>query len=127
MQASESACHDSMDTDKDMEFLGQRQIIMLFTAQPVLGMAETCASFLCSQVSGGYTEGQIKPAWAVCCTLRDFSTPSDLELKESFNSAFCRERHFSVFKISGCPNIQRKKWPGWKSCQSFVISMHSDM
>lgn len=110
MQASESACHDSTDTDKDMEFLGQRQIIMLFAAQPVLGMAETCASFLCPQYSGGYTECQIKPASSVCCTLRDFSTQGDLELKECFNSAFCPERDTSQFsRFLGCTNILRKK------------------
>lgn len=112
IQVNELACHSSRDTDRRYETSGSDTSD--FIILPVLGMAETCASFLCSHTTGGYMGSQIKPAWTVCCTLRDFHTQRYLEFKESSIFMFIifvqNETFSQLFNIvSSCTNIQGKK------------------
>lgn len=59
---------------EDRKLLGQRQPILLFSAQPILRVTGTCASFLCPQGPWAYTEDQMKTTWVVHCTWRDVCT-----------------------------------------------------
>lgn len=117
IQVNELACHSSRDTDRRYETPGSEKSD--FMIPPILGMAETSASFLCFHIMGGFTGSQIKPVWTVYCTLRGFCTQRDPEFTESIIFMFIifaqNETLSQLFSISRCTNIQRrekKKGPG---------------
>lgn len=111
IQVNELACHSSRDTDRRRETPGSEKSD--FMIPPILGRAETSASFLCSHIMGGFMGSQIKPVWTVYCTLRGFCTQRDPEFTESVIFMFIifaqNETLSQLFSISRCTNIQRRK------------------
>lgn len=111
IQVNELACHSSRDTDRRRETPGSEKSD--FMIPPILGRAETSASFLCSHIMGGFMGSQIKPVWTVYCTLRGFCTQRDPEFTESVIFMFIifaqNETLSQLFSISRCTNIQKRK------------------